>query len=536
MATHSQSNSHSHSATITADVFQRVMDIYEITFAEIKAQVENVEHIKDNIRKEFEWLRTNITDIRNIKDNTAKTMKSINEMKEEIILLKKSFVNINMVPKTDPSPKPINSSNKLEITSENSISFNICRKNKKAMTIKLGTDNLKKAMNLHQQKLKISKDDDLFNIRGITETYKTVVFDNWNEEKINNNNDNLQSTESLSLFQELPVSLLNDNKEITYKTFNDINQNETKTIQHLEIETHANFIHSDKILCMKILNDNRIATGSEDKSISICKINIETNAWNRDIHKKKAHNGGIYSLTELNNDKLISCSWDGYIKIWDIEENDIILNKTIKGHQNMIFQIMNLSNERFASCSYDQNIKIWNYSNEEITSMIEEDGKIYAMIQLQNKEILVTSCSYPSLAFWNLNTYKKESVIKEGFYARRPSHIVELFGNRIAVSTCSETFPIIIIDTVKYSIVKKIQIEGFIIHDSSLCIFDQFSFVYSYSNYFVQFSSNDYRVIFKNNNDLGIDAVNGIVIIEQGKYLIMTNNSYGLTVVQPFYG
>ena len=167
--------------------------------------------------------------------------------------------------------------------------------------------------------------------------------------------------------------------------------------------------------------------------------------------------------------------------------------------------------------------------------MIEEDGKIYAMIQLQNKEILVTSCSYPSLAFWNLNTYKKESAIKEGFYARRPSHMVELFGNRIAVSTCSETFPIIIIDTVKYSIVKKIQLEGFIIHDSSLCIFDQFSFVYSYSNYFVQFSSNDYRVISKNNNDLGIDAVNGIVIIEQGKYLIMTNNSYGLTIVQPFY-
>ena len=62
-----------------------------------------------------------------------------------------------MVPKTDPSPKPINSFNKLEITSENSISFNICRKNKKAMTIKLRTDNLKKAMNLHQQKLKISK-------------------------------------------------------------------------------------------------------------------------------------------------------------------------------------------------------------------------------------------------------------------------------------------------------------------------------------------------------------------------------------------
>ena len=65
--------------------------------------------------------------------------------------------------------------------------------------------------------------------------------------------------------------------------------------------------------------------------------------------------------------------------------------------------------------------------------------------------------------------------------------------------------------------------------------FVKFSFVYSYSNYFVQFSSNDYRVISKNNNDLGIDAVNGIVIIEQGKYLIMTNNSYGLTIVQPFY-
>ena len=154
------------------------------------------------------------------------------------------------------------------------------------------------------------------------------------------------------------------------------------------------------------------------------------------------------------------------------------------------------------------------------------------MLQLQDKEILITSSSYPSLTFWNLNTYKKDAVIKEGISVMKSVHMVELSGNRIAASSNAD---IVIIDTVKYSIIKKLQVEGLVLTAASLCLFDEFSFICACAGGFVQVSSLDYRIMYKDNNVVDVNGGNGIKSVEGGKYLVTMNNSYGLTVLQPFY-
>lgn len=529
-----QSPFHHLQPTITAEVFQRVIDLYERSFAEITMQCKGADDNNKKLQSEIEGLKGCFNEITMIKDTTMKTMKGIKEIQKEIVALKEQINNIKVTEHKDKCNVTTHSNKKhyLEISPQNTLSFkteNITKQQSKGG--RRGSACVRRVINF-------TKEDEMFNIKEMNvDLPQSVVFDNWKSPTVNN--DNITETPMPPLVTSSSTTKLpdvNPNTQ-TYKSIDDVNDNEPKNIMKLQFETHANFVHSDKILCITILSDERIATGSEDKSISICTVDIDNKEWNRDIYKKNAHNGGIYSLCELNESTLISCSWDCSIKLWDIAQDDLTLHKSFKAHNNIIYQILKLSNKRFASCSYDQHITLYKTespSYNEITKLHNEDGKVYAMLQLQDKEILITSSSCPSLTFWNLTTYNKDATIKEGFTVVKAVHMVELSGNRIAAST--NNADVVIVDTVKYSVIKKVQVEGFVLNTTALCLFDEFSFVCAGVEGFVQVSSLDYRIMYKDSGVTGVDGVNGVKSVESGKYLVMMNNSYGLTVLQPFYG
>ena len=535
-----QSPFHHLQPTITAEVFQRVIDLYERSFAEITTQCKGTNDNNKKLQNEIESLKRCFNEITTIKDTTTKTMKGIKEIQKEILSLKEQINNIKLTSlkeeeENDKDKEECNviHSNKkhyLEISPQNTLSFKTENITKQPKSGRRGSACVRRVINF-------TKEDEMFNIKEMNvDLPQSVVFDNWKSPAINTTN-NTETPMPPLISSSLSSTKLPDANTQAYKSIDDVNNNEPKNIMKLQFETHANFVHSDKILCITILSDERVATGSEDKSISICTVDIDNKEWHRDIYKRNAHNGGIYSLCELNESTLISCSWDCNIKLWDISQDDLTLHKSFKTHSNIIYQILKLSNKRFASCSYDQHITL--YKNEspsynEITKLNNEDGKVYAMLQLQDKEILITSSSCPSLTFWNLTTYNKDATIKEGFTIVKAVHMVELSGNRIAAST--NNADVVIVDTVKYSVIKKVQVEGFVLNTTGLCLFDEFSFVCAGVEGFVQVSSLDYRIMYKDSGVTGVDGVNGVKSVEGGKYLVTMNNSYGLTVLQPFYG
>jgi len=63
---------------------------------------------------------------------------------------------------------------------------------------------------------------------------------------------------------------------------------------------------------------------------------------------------------------LATCSSDGTVKIWEIEENSQKLISELKGHKSAVWQIV-WSNPKFgnllASCSYDRKVIVWKEVN-----------------------------------------------------------------------------------------------------------------------------------------------------------------------------
>ena len=63
-----------------------------------------------------------------------------------------------------------------------------------------------------------------------------------------------------------------------------------------------------------------------------------------------------YGLLQLNNQRLVSCSDDLSIKIWDLETNECL--KTLRGHTKCVNSLEVLDSNRFISGSLDQTMKV----------------------------------------------------------------------------------------------------------------------------------------------------------------------------------
>ena len=137
------------------------------------------------------------------------------------------------------------------------------------------------------------------------------------------------------------------------------------------------------------------------------------------------------------------------------------------------------------------------------------------------------------LIFWNIVTSSIECHIK-GYGINKSSSMIVLQNDNIALSTNSkeEGFPIVIIDSSVYQIVTVIQLTGDITHNSSLCMFNQDSFIYASFTTFLQISCDDYSIIFKTKGGK-FNGTNGIILIKGGKYLAIHNNKC-ISIVKPY--
>ena len=110
---------------------------------------------------------------------------------------------------------------------------------------------------------------------------------------------------------------------------------------------------SDKqVLCLAVLQDDRLASGSADGSVRI---------W--DVRKRKSrvmngHEKAVFSLAALPDGRLASGSEDGTIRIWDLNTGE---SQILTGRSGPVHNLTVLPGGRLASGSREQlSVRIWN--------------------------------------------------------------------------------------------------------------------------------------------------------------------------------
>ena len=142
--------------------------------------------------------------------------------------------------------------------------------------------------------------------------------------------------------------------------------------------------HTDCVICLIMLKEGRMASGSHDGTIII---------FNKYTYKPDLviteHLFSVICLIELRSGILASCSPDQTIILYKIYKNSYSVLQTLSHHESFISKIIELKNEQLVSCSYDKSIIFYSKKDNKyiMDYKLETNDQCHSVIQSKNNEI-----------------------------------------------------------------------------------------------------------------------------------------------------
>ena len=262
-----------------------------------------------------------------------------------------------------------------------------------------------------------------------------------------NNNKEKEIKEIIKLFGKIEIK-----KDNLYKDFN---------IQYKEPIHKLNF-HKDGVLCLTILNDGRLASGSRDKNIIIYnKISFRPDIIIKEHSKNQQNNqpyNNVCCLIQLSSGELVTCSQE--IIILKINDLNYEIIQILKDNTNYVLKLIELKNKNLASCSNDSSVIFYYKDNSKykIKFKINTNGGCYTIIQTKENEICCSTGNNNTICFYDFI----EKKIKSSLHNISKTH--RSCSEFIMISECLLLIPgenkISIINVNEYKLIKIIEVPG----------------------------------------------------------------------------
>ncbi len=110
--------------------------------------------------------------------------------------------------------------------------------------------------------------------------------------------------------------------------------------------------HFTNVICLKILKNGDIISGSYDHTAKIWKKGKDNPEATL-----KGHEFTVFDISECKNGNILTASGDGTIKLWDIKTKKCI--QTFIGHSDYVVSLHSTKGNVFISGSYDNTAIIW---------------------------------------------------------------------------------------------------------------------------------------------------------------------------------
>lgn len=112
------------------------------------------------------------------------------------------------------------------------------------------------------------------------------------------------------------------------------------------------------------------------------------------------HKGSVYSVVQISDSQIASCSEDHTIKIWNI--NDCSCVTTLLNHRNSVTSLIQLKDGRLVSCSEDNTITIWELETPACTTLSDNNGMTIFSICEVMTNTLASSSNDKLIKLWDL--------------------------------------------------------------------------------------------------------------------------------------
>ena len=189
--------------------------------------------------------------------------------------------------------------------------------------------------------------------------------------------------------------------------------------------------HTSYVYYISKLNDGRLISCSRDDLINI----YNKNSYELELSIKE-HTDSVLFFLELKNGRIISCSQDKTMKIINLLDNDKYqIEQTLLGHNSYVCKAIEIKENQLISISYDKTMKIWKLNKEEkyeniLTIFFQKKESLCNILKISENEFITSSCSDYCINFWNSNNFLNLATINN-IYIEWTYNIMCLLDNDI---------------------------------------------------------------------------------------------------------
>ena len=144
--------------------------------------------------------------------------------------------------------------------------------------------------------------------------------------------------------------------------------------------------HSKAIICLILMKDGRLVSGSNDNSIMI----YNKISYTPDLVIKE-HDNPVLCIIQLSSGVLASSSEDKTIKLFKIDNDKYEILQILNYHTKAIWKIIELKDKSLASCSEDCSIIFYVKDNleykKEYSFRVDDNSYCSSMLQIKDNEI-----------------------------------------------------------------------------------------------------------------------------------------------------
>ncbi|KAI4489039.1 hypothetical protein M0804_004537 [Polistes exclamans] len=183
----------------------------------------------------------------------------------------------------------------------------------------------------------------------------------------------------------------------------------TISSDHIQIEsTNTVLAHVKDINSVAIsLNDEFIATGSQDKTAKLWSANDLTLIGTCNGHRK-----GVWCVRFSPTDKvLLTASADCTIKMWSLD--DLTCLKTLQGHESSVLKAEFMSHGmQLITAGADGLIKIWSIKTSECTfTLAKHESRVWGLTVSKDEKHIISGGSDSLLIIWKDVTEERKARI-----------------------------------------------------------------------------------------------------------------------------
>jgi WD40 repeat protein len=150
--------------------------------------------------------------------------------------------------------------------------------------------------------------------------------------------------------------------------------------------------HPDSVLCLDQIDEDTMVSGSWDNTIHIWKIS--TGETLKTINASSS----VYSIRSLSKG-LIACGLDKNISIYEYKTGNLV--QTLVGHSGGIFSIEILNEQFMTSGSTDKKVIIWDLTSYSIKYNLSQHARGIRCIKRLTSNLMASGDSIGLILIWN---------------------------------------------------------------------------------------------------------------------------------------